>query len=375
MVKKAKQGVKVRLLVDFSAPVFQLRPVYASLMAQAGIEVKYYNTTPLYRLFSVQHRSHRKLLIVDGAKVLTGGRNIGDDYFDLAKSYNFLDSDILVEGEIAKTAQASFDLYWNSDFSESPEQGKNTPEELQKLAKDYIAVSEQDKNTAELVMTEGRAKTKERKALICNDMIFVSDFPGRGEAHRQVFSTIVKLVAEAKQEIFVESPYFVIKDDGYQILKNLTDRNVRLDILTNGLYSTDAYYVISALVTRMQWLADSGINLYVYNGNAVDEKSTSRWGVHSKRAVIDRKTVLLGTYNIDPRSANLNSELMVVCKDQPDFAEQVLQSIEARLKQSTLAISDKKVVDENAVMAKAETKQKAMVWLAVPLMQFFDFLL
>ena len=125
----------------------------------------------------------------------------------------------------------------------------------------------------------------------------------------------------------------------------------------------------------MQWLADSGINLYVYNGNAVDEKSTSRWGVHSKRAVIDRKTVLLGTYNIDPRSANLNSELMVVCKDQPDFAEQVLQSIEARLKQSTLAISDKKVVDENAVMAKAETKQKAMVWLAVPLMQFFDFLL
>ena len=66
LLKKARDGVRVRILVDFSAPVFQLKPAYAQVLRQAGVDVKYYNTNAIYRLVSIQHRSHRKLLIIDG---------------------------------------------------------------------------------------------------------------------------------------------------------------------------------------------------------------------------------------------------------------------------------------------------------------------
>ena len=121
LMKKAREGVQVRILVDFSAPVFQLKPAYARLLGEAGVKVRYYNTSAVYRLVSIQHRSHRKLLIIDGATALTGGRNIANDYFDLSDHYNFLDSDLEVSGPIVATVLASFDVYWKSHLSAEPE--------------------------------------------------------------------------------------------------------------------------------------------------------------------------------------------------------------------------------------------------------------
>src|SRR5690349_17912900 len=80
LMKKAREGVQVRILVDFSAPVFQLKPAYARLLGEAGVKVRYYNTSAVYRLISSQHRSHRKLLIIDEETVMTGGRNIANEY-------------------------------------------------------------------------------------------------------------------------------------------------------------------------------------------------------------------------------------------------------------------------------------------------------
>ena len=94
-----------------------------------------------------------------------------------------------------------------------------------------------------------------------------------------------------------------------------------------------------------------------------------------KRAVIDEKTSLIGTYNIDPRSANLNSEMMVICKDNPEFAKQVSQSINDRIHQSALYMSGKTIVNADALMQNASFMQKLMTFLAVPLATTFDFIL
>ena len=120
LIKRAREGIQVRILVDFSAPVFKLKPAYARLLGEAGVDVRYYNTSALYRLVSIQHRSHRKLLIIDEATVLTGGRNIANDYFDLSDHYNFLDSDLEVTGPIVKQVLQSFDVYWNSPLATRP---------------------------------------------------------------------------------------------------------------------------------------------------------------------------------------------------------------------------------------------------------------
>src|SRR4029079_499833 len=114
LIKRAREGVQVRILVDFSAPVFKLKPAYARLLGEAGVKVRYYNTSAIYRIISIQHRSHRKLLIIDEATVMTGGRNVANDYFDLSDHYNFLDSDLEVSGPIVKTVLQSFDVYWKS---------------------------------------------------------------------------------------------------------------------------------------------------------------------------------------------------------------------------------------------------------------------
>lgn len=382
LLQKAKEGVQIRLLIDFSAPVFQLRPAYAKLMKNAGIQIKYYNTSPLYRLFSVQHRSHRKLLIADSTKVITGGRNIGDDYFDLSDHYNFLDSDLLVDGPIVETILSSFNLYWDSEFAKDPESLNEEISDVdQDNAQNYIRLQQADLKVLEQVEKLGLQQTSILPESICTETIFITDFPGAGEAHRKIYATIVELVSEAKNEIYVESPYFVLRQDGYDVFKKITDQNVKVKILTNSLYSTDAYYVISPLWLNLGWIADLGVDLFVYRGEPLPEtlllkqSQHMRWGVHAKRAVLDKKTVLLGTYNIDPRSANLNSELMLVCKNNSVLAEQVLNSIQKRIDQSALVVSEKQIIDKDALMKNSTFKQKLMTILAVPLASSFSFIL
>src|SRR4029079_15832086 len=154
---------------------------------------------------------------------------------------------------------------------------------------------------------------------------FVTDFPNQGEKSRNVFNAIVDELRHAKHDAVVESPYFVIKSGGYAVLEDLHKRGVRVRVLTNSLAYSDASYAVAALYPRLGSLADTARTLDAYGGAPLASQSTglrggtTRWGVHSKRGVIDGETTLLGTYNIDPRSANLNSELMLVCRGQKDL--------------------------------------------------------
>jgi putative cardiolipin synthase len=132
LARKAREGVKVRLLVDFSLPVFKLAPHYAAVLQAAGVEVRYYNTAGLARFFAANHRTHRKLLVVDRQRAVIGGRNIADDYFDLSERYNFLDSDLLIQGPVVASISDSFDLYWQSDWVNSPDRVAADPDAASK---------------------------------------------------------------------------------------------------------------------------------------------------------------------------------------------------------------------------------------------------
>src|SRR3954469_12821268 len=178
LIRKAREGVQVRILVDFSAPVFQLKPAYARLLGEAGVKVRYYNTSAVYRLVSSQHRSHRKLLIVDDETVLTGGRNIANDYFDLSDHYNFLDSDLEVSGPIVKTVLQSFDVYWNSRLATEPAPDPTPNAEAAK----FVVPNERDAALLEKLRAMGEAYRQSHQAHECRDLRFVTDFPNQGEA-------------------------------------------------------------------------------------------------------------------------------------------------------------------------------------------------
>jgi putative cardiolipin synthase len=376
LMKKARQGVHVRLLVDFSAPVFELKPAYARVLGEAGVKVRYYNTSAVYRVVSIQHRSHRKLLIVDGETVLTGGRNIANDYFDLSAHYNFLDSDLEVSGPIVKTVLDSFDVYWNSHLSTDPEPDQTTSLE----AAQFVRATSGDAAVIEKLRAAGEASRQSRTVHECRDLRFVTDFPNHGEASRRVFNAIVEELGRATHEAVVESPYFVIKSGGYAVLEDLHARGVHVRVLTNSLASTDASYAVAALYPWLGSLADTGLTLSAYGGGPLPGQSTDlggseRWGVHSKRGVIDGDTTLLGTYNIDPRSANLNSELMFVCRGQRDLAAEVLGSIAAREAASARVIDRGRIVARSALLGASPLTQRLRFLLEMPIANLFDFLL
>ena len=377
LIKKAREGVAVRILVDFSAPVFQLKPAYARLLGEAGVRVRYYNTNAVYRLVSIQHRSHRKLLIVDGDTVMTGGRNIANEYFDLSDRYDFLDSDLEISGPIVKTVLASFDVYWNSRLSSEPEPEPKPNAEAAK----FVLPNERDAALIGKLRAAGEAYRQSHKAYECRDLGFVTDFPNQGEASRKVFNAIVEELGNARHEVVVESPYFVIKSGGYAVLEDLHKRGVGVRVVTNSLASTDADYSVGALYPWLGSLADTGLTLSAYDGKPLPGQSTDlgggrpRWGLHAKRAVIDGQTTLLGTYNIDPRSANLNSELMVVCRGQRELAAEVLASIAAREAASVRVIERGRIVQRSGLLGESPLTQRFRFLLEMPIANLFNFLL
>jgi len=377
LIKKAREGVHVRILVDFSAPVFELKPAYARLLGEAGVKVRYYNTSALYRLVSIQHRSHRKLLIIDGDTVLTGGRNIANDYFDLSDHYNFLDADLELSGPIVKTVLESFDVYWNSHLASEPVPDPRPNAEAAK----FVLPNERDAALLEKLRVAGESYRQSHKTHECRDVRFVTDFPNPGEASRHVFNAIVEELRDARQEVVVESPYFVIKSGGYAVLEDLHQRGVRVRVVTNSLASTDASYSVGALYPWLGSLADTGLTLSAYGGHPLPAQSTDlgggtpRWGLHAKRGVIDGGTTLLGTYNIDPRSANLNSELMVVCRGQRELAAEVLASIAAREAASVRVIERGKIVQRSGLLGESPLTQRFRFLLEMPIANLFDFLL
>ncbi|MEM1232141.1 MAG: phosphatidylserine/phosphatidylglycerophosphate/cardiolipin synthase family protein [Pseudomonadota bacterium] len=378
LAARAAAGVKVRVLVDFSLPVLALRPVYAQTLRDAGIDVRYYNTASVARLFSVQHRTHRKLLIADGEAAIIGGRNIADEYFDLSPDYNFLDSDALVRGEVVAAMRESFDLYWDSPWARTLDARTAATDDGARDAEGFLVPTVADRAVAQAARTLPLTLPVHQ----CGDVRFVTDYPGLAVRNRQVYNAIVDLLAEAKAEVLAESPYFVLRGDGLDALQSLTDRGVRLSVLTNSLYSTDAYYTVGPLFFSLAPLQPTGMHLYAYSGGPPEPvaarsalfSGSERWGVHSKRAVIDDATVLLGTYNIDPRSANLNSELILVCRDAPALAAVLRRDLEARMARSE-PVLDGATLARRALLGRADWRDQLVMLIVAPVASAFDILL
>jgi putative cardiolipin synthase len=376
LVQAAARGVQVKLLVDFAAPVFKLGPSYARALKSRGVEVRYYNTSSALRFVSSQHRSHRKLLLVDGVSAITGGRNIGNDYFNLSPHYNFLDSDILVHGSVVKTMRASFLFYWNSELATDPEKVGSSDSVMDQAFLDPAANASLFSKIEAAVKGTGASP----RSHVCNDIVFATDYSGIPSYNRQVFKRLVEFLGEAKEEVLGESPYFILRPDGMALLRDLADRGVRQTFLTNSLASTDAYYTVSAMTFTLKPLQQNKIDVRLYDGSPpsdpllVSPETSQRWGVHSKRAVVDRRHVVIGTYNVDPRSANLNSELMLICRNQPELAAEMISDINKRLQHSKRLFEDGNS-PFTVLIEGATGEQKLFYFLALPLANLFDRLL
>lgn len=307
--------------------------------------------------------------------MITGGRNIANDYFDLGERYNFIDSDIWIQGEIVKTARQSFDTYYDSELSKDPDMDDvSTDEEV--TTEEFFGNST---GVQAVFASVEQVAERELKEYACNNVEFITDPPAHGEARRLVFKSLIKIAEQAKNEIVIESPYFVLRKEGLEALENIEKKGVRVEVLTNALHATDAVYAVGAIFLRFFQIRDLGLELWAMSGERPQEASvlgeSARWGLHAKRAVIDQRHVLVGTYNIDPRSANLNSELLLICKDSPELAQAVLKSYRTRRDKSYLIFADGKTIDSWGLTRGATARELALMFVTLPLSNMFDFLL
>jgi putative cardiolipin synthase len=318
----ARQGLKVRVIVDAQWNKIP-EAIQAHLLAE-GIEIREYHPFRLDRLHWISRRMHDKLLVVDGQAMLTGGRNIESPYFGLGrqlKRRNYIDCDVQLEGETAAKARTYFEELWASREVKKAK-ARATPPEIAEAAREL------DRHAAWLGarIEEAKSDPARRPAELAEvgPVRFLHDPVGRKGIEPGVGHGLLDLLEGARESVLIESPYLVPSRALQRGLRQALARGVRVRILTNSLATTDNLWPQAGYVGHKKPLVQSGVELWEYAGPEC---------LHSKVAVIDGKTVVVGSFNLDPRSEHLNTELALVLEDGPVAAE-MLETLDDHLKQA-----------------------------------------
>lgn len=360
VLKAAERGVRVRLLLDDMYAIGGERRL-AALDAHPNIEVRLFNATHWRRFgrlgfllemafggWHLNHRMHNKAWIADGQATICGGRNIGNEYFDASEEFNFRDIDLVIAGPAAHKAQAVFDQYWNHPLAQpvgivSPEP-RGRPSSLVHLAArmDAAGLSPASRPffeglRADRAFASVIARNMSGLTLIpTEDIHIVADPPGKASGDADPAECLVDIILSslrgATREALLISPYFVPGKVATDLLEALARRGVRVSVVTNSLAATDVVAVHGGYARYRNRLLKAGVALYELKRSG--EEAGSVFGsrgasLHTKAMLIDGERVFIGSYNLDPRSAMLNTE-MGTFVTHPVMAEQ-LRKEHARL--------------------------------------------
>ena len=370
LVRAAERGVKVRILVDDLLVEADADKLLA-LDAQENLEVRIYNpgmkvgTSLPRRLFNVatdfrgsNQRMHNKTFTVDGQVSITGGRNIADEYFDYDHEYNFRDRDVLLLGGVTADIEKSFEQFWNDPLSlpvadlvttSEPEIGANEriawlhqyacnpanywPQVRQRLA-EIPQAFQRILASGELQWVEG--------------VRYVTDPPGKNSGRDGLgggsvtLDGLIGLVKSAQSSITIETPYLITTEVGQELFRETVARGVSVEILTNSLASTDNLEAFSGYQRDREKLLATGVKIFEFRPDAEVRRRIMTgalaktlehppiFALHAKSMVIDGHTTVIGTFNLDPRSANLNTECFTVIPSEK-IAQAVLAGMKAEL--------------------------------------------
>ena len=371
LVRAADRGVQVRLLVDDIMVDAEIQDVLM-LNSHKNITIKVYNPgvnlgknilgkikkfTTDFR--SANQRMHNKTFIVDGKVVITGGRNIADEYFDYDHEYNFRDRDVLLLGKGVKKVNTSFTQFWNSELSvlatdlidELPENiaVENRFDRLHEYACDPENFWPQVRTKIEN-LTGAFPHIKKSGSLVwVDDVSFVSDQPGKNDGNSGLggggisTSALIRLVKSAKSSLDIQSPYLITSELSRELFREAVQRGVKIRILTNSLASTDNLEAFAGYRSDRKELLNTGVRIFEFRPDAAERMKIMTgelqttidfkpiFGLHAKTMVVDEKITVIGTFNLDPRSANLNTECVTIINSE-QVAKNVLNGMEEEYK-------------------------------------------
>lgn len=360
----ADRGVRVRVLVDDGDTESGDEGITV-LEAHPSIQVRIFNPFVyrgharllrnvefLFDISRLDYRMHNKLFIVDNAIALIGGRNIGDQFFQMDPESQVADDDIFAAGPIAMKLSATFDEFWNSDLS-IPAEALVGEKSAHAALNDHreILNDQRRQMKREGIDYVKRAATGEpfkgmlsgHLPLIWARAQLVYDSPDKKKVKsgakygRLMQRALANTTMEVQSELLMVTPYLIPGNEGMRLLKDLRRRNVRVRILTNSLESSEQLLAHSGYMHYRVPLLENGVELYEIRallGNSKGSGQTeaiSRHGnysLHAKLFVFDRQKLFIGSMNFDQRSMHINTEIGLII-DSSELASQLVARFEA----------------------------------------------
>jgi putative cardiolipin synthase len=329
-VDAADRGVRVRLIIDDLLTSGQ-EQLMVELENHPNIELRLFNPWKKRSMLSrggemiaemerLNTRMHDKLMIADGNAAVVGGRNIGDHYFGLSHEYNFHDLDLLGFGHIARQSNEMFDHFWNSEWVVSVV-NLDTEPDAEFAQQKWQEIQNSNRIAKELqVFGVEVADWSERIAEVAGELhpgrsYLVYDKASGDEVTQDVASKMFGFMDLAQTELMITNAYIMPGQPAIYYFPGLSDRGVRVRMLTNSLASHDVPAVNSHYEPWRDDFINAGVELYELRADAaiqsivdVPPVEGEFIGLHTKAVVVDRNKVFIGSMNFDPRSFNINTE-------------------------------------------------------------------
>ncbi|OTG80042.1 phospholipase D family protein [Acinetobacter sp. ANC 4648] len=366
IIQAADRGVKVRLLIDDNNAK-SMEAVYLALDQHPNIEVKLFNPYRFRRirpidmvldLKRINRRMHNKTFTADNQVALIGGRNMSNQYYNLSDNYQFSDVDVMLVGQAVDDITHSFDEYWNHSYAYSVRKIVNA----QQYNLRYESLKEQLTQHYEEITVQNYLDLSNRSNDFDNwlnqhiqlDWVkaeVIKDAPDKVKAkakkEEHLNFQMVKHLEIPDHSVDIISAYFVPQKKGEEKLSELAKDGVQVRVLTNSFKANDVSLVHAFYAKYRVDLLKNGVELYEFlpalpdvdnesnrelsKKAKVSLKGLSRSSLHAKLMAIDEKQVFIGSFNFDPRSANLNTEIGVII-NSPPLANYVHKTLDANLK-------------------------------------------
>ncbi len=342
--RAADRGVKVRLLLDDNG-TSGVDAHIAALDAHPLIEVRLYNPFNLRRFkmlsyafdfFRLNRRMHNKSFTVDALATIMGGRNIGDEYFGTGLTPLYFDLDVLAVGRVVPDVTADFDRYWNAPavhraatIVAAYDGGDPVGEGLLRLHEE----PQLDEYRARIAASQlVRRLADGTLDLEWTDAVLVSDDPAKGEGavprDRLLATTLARAVGRVESRFDGVSPYFVPGSRGVNGFAGMEHEGIDVRMLTNSLEATDVLPVHAGYARRRKAMLASGVELFELRREAAPGTPRDSIGIfgssgaslHAKTFAVDGRKIYVGSFNFDPRSVHLNTEMGLLI-DSPRMAQ------------------------------------------------------
>lgn len=351
----AERGVIVRLLLDDFNNSAKFDQHLLRFASHPNIAVRIINPL-MYRKFQtlnfvtglprINRRMHNKSMIFDKQITIIGGRNIGDEYLSNDKNSQFADLDVLLIGKVVADIDNSFASYWSAPISFDIQtlatldrgETKDFLEGLDKLRSDEKNDSRSSLEVYKTAIEDSSIDTdliNKRVPFRWTNMQFLSDDVGKltktVPADTNLVHQLRTLLGSPSKRLTIISSYFVPTKDGVNTLVALAESGIEINILTNSFDATDVTAVHSGYSQWRPNLLRAGVKIYELKSTASEEKrenklwkarSQSSTSLHAKAFAVDDYQVFIGSYNVDPRSANINTEMGVIINDD-ELAKQL----------------------------------------------------